>query len=147
MQFFAFNLENFTPDRIYFKQAPPVVPVTNMRYGYLHTKEYIGNFKKLALLILIPPPLFILQETSFWSVEMRRARQYPFESPGPRVSRYLDWNPFVTKFVKRGPMVNALLACHSSALLMNRCWLENWSRIEGGSECLSEAGSSTRTCC
>ena len=30
--FFAFNLEKFTPDRI-FTRAAPVVPVTNMRYA------------------------------------------------------------------------------------------------------------------
>ena len=28
-----FNQENFTPDRIFFTQALPVVPVTNIRYA------------------------------------------------------------------------------------------------------------------
>ena len=31
-QFFLFNLEIITPGRKKFTQAPPVVPVTNMRY-------------------------------------------------------------------------------------------------------------------
>ena len=34
---FAFNLENLTPDRIFFTQAKPVVPETNMRYVLVFT--------------------------------------------------------------------------------------------------------------
>ena len=45
-QFFAFNLEkNYTRQKK-ITQAPPVVPVTNMRYGHDLTKKKTKTFKE-----------------------------------------------------------------------------------------------------
>ena len=71
-------------------------------------KEYTGNFKHSALLILIPSPLFFqIYSTRILFLICWNEKSETIFSWKPRVSRYLDWNPFVTKFVKRGPMVNA----------------------------------------
>ena len=43
MHFFAINLEKFYTGQNFFTQAPPVVPVTNMRYGLIITQITINT--------------------------------------------------------------------------------------------------------
>ena len=42
---FSLNLEKFTPDRQFFTLAPPVVPVTNMRYVHMTALQYRGKYQ------------------------------------------------------------------------------------------------------
>ena len=63
-----FNQENFTPDNFFFTQAPPVVPVTNMRYGHDSGDKVVAQPNTLTTATLLRQPRRIILVEMFYLV-------------------------------------------------------------------------------
>ena len=48
MQFFTYNLDKFTPDRFFLNR--PVVPVSNVRYGWIFFHCSVATMMEIAVL-------------------------------------------------------------------------------------------------